>query len=141
MGSTARFQFPFLRTPKSLMHRSNLKGRRILVVEDEYMLASEMKRELQALGVLVLGPVGRVGAALDLLGSEADIDGAVIDMNLGGEMAYPVAEALADRHIPVVLTTGYDVTAIPARFAQLPRCEKPVDLDKVTRAISEVLGG
>lgn len=108
------------------MSSFSLSGRRILVVEDEYMLACDLQRELEDAGATVLGPVGRVDAAIDIIRLEVDINGAVVDVNLGGEMAYPVADLLIERGVPFVLTTGYDASALPPRFAAIARCEKPV---------------
>lgn len=118
-----------------------LANRRILVVEDEYMLASELQRELEDAGAVVLGPAGAVETAIEVIGQEAQIDGAVVDVNLRGEMAYPVADVLADRGVPFVLTTGYDPSALPPRFARIARCEKPVDIAKLARALGRAVGG
>ena len=116
-----------------------LQGCRVLVVEDEYMLASELRAELEDARAVVLGPVARVGDALELIEAEPVIDGAVLDVNLGGEPIYPVADLLMRRNIPFVLATGYDPSVIPARFAAAPRCEKPIDMSKVTGAIGRAI--
>ncbi|CAN7608610.1 response regulator [Phenylobacterium sp. LjRoot164] len=121
------------------MAELGLRDCRVLVVEDEYMLASELQRAMEDAGAVVLGPVARVEAALGLLAAEPHVDGAIVDLNLGGEMAYPVVEALIDRGIPLVLATGYDAQALPTRFAHLIRCEKPVELAKVARALGRAL--
>lgn len=117
-----------------MIHRS-LRNCRVLVVEDEYLLADELQRELRRAGAVVLGPVPTVDLALGLLAREAAVDGAVLDVNLGGEHVYPVADALADRAIPFVFVTGYDAQALPPRFAHAPRCEKPVKISAVQDAI------
>lgn len=121
------------------MPDSPLRGRRILVVEDEYMLAMDLERELQDAGAQVLGPVPSVAAALQLVESTEALDGALLDVNLGGEEIYPVAEELLARGVPVVLTTGYDHRAIPERFADVPRCEKPVDVRHVARTLGRLV--
>lgn len=112
-----------------------LDGLRLLVVEDDYFLADEMARALSARGAEVVGPVGGVDDALDLISSEVPLHGAVLDLNLGGEMAYPVADALLDRRVPLVFTTGYDAGSIPPRYRQVARCEKPVTTAAVLRAL------
>ena len=113
----------------------SLKGRQILVVEDDFLIGYDFAQALQRLGVLVLGPVGNIDDALDLLAETLDIDGAVLDLNLGGEMSYPIADALAERSIPFVFTTGYDKENIAGRFAAVTRCEKPVEISQVVQAI------
>jgi CheY-like chemotaxis protein len=114
-----------------------LHGRRLLVVEDDYMIAVELVRALEELGVQVVGPAGSVEQALALLGQEEDrLDGAVLDINLHGERVYPVADALAARGLPYIFATGYDATAIPEPYSQVPRCEKPVDKAQLARLLA-----
>lgn len=110
-------------------------GALILVAEDEYFLADELRTELDDAGAVVLGPVGTLEGTLDLIRSEARIDAAILDINLGGVMVYPAADLLAERGIPFVFTTGYDQTAIPLRFADVVRCEKPINIDQIMPAI------
>ena len=104
-----------------------LQGRRILVVEDEYMVAEDLRQGLEALGAEVLGPVPSVAQAMALLDGPAVPDAALLDVNLGGEMVFPVAEALQDRSIPFMFATGYDRCSMPAGYAGVPHCEKPFD--------------
>ena len=111
-----------------------LKGRRVLLVEDEYMIAEDMAQTLNSQGVKVVGPVASVDDALRLL-SEAEIDLAILDVNLGGEAVWPLADTLRARDIRFVLTTGYDRSALPTRYADAPRCEKPVDLALLTATL------
>lgn len=113
----------------------SLSGRRLLVVEDEYFLADDLAAKFRAQGASVLGPVASVDDALDLLQGSAALDGAVLDLNLQGEQAYAVADLLAERNVPFVFATGYDASAIPARFAGVKRCEKPVDAAGLVRAL------
>lgn len=115
----------------------DLAGCRVLVVEDEYLLADELSRELVAAGAEVVGPAATVAAALRLLGEGTPPHAAILDVNLGGEPVFPVADALLERGVPFVFCTGYDDWALPARHRGTPRCEKPVALD----AIREVLPG
>jgi CheY-like chemotaxis protein len=117
----------------------SLRACRVLVVEDEYMLAEELRTELENAEAVVIGPVAHLDEAIRLIRSEARIDGAVLDVNLGGDSAYPAADLLVARGVPMVFTTGYDPTAIPPRFAKIARCEKPVDIAKVARAISSAI--
>ena len=114
---------------------SLLKDRRVLVVEDEYMMADDLRRDLDRLGAYVVGPVARVSDALRLLASENTLDGAILDVNLGGEKVFPVADALRERNIRFVFSTGYDDWALPEAYRDVPRCEKPIDLPRVARAL------
>lgn len=113
-----------------------LRGRRILVVEDDYMMAHDLAGELQAAGAEVLGPVPSIGAALQLLDSRPAPDGAILDINLGGEMVYPLADILQDRGIRFVFATGYEAWSIPERYRDLPRLEKPLNLHQVAEALA-----
>ncbi|RDI53594.1 response regulator [Microvirga subterranea] len=114
---------------------SALRGRRILVVEDEYMMADDLQYDLEKAGAKVVGPVPSVADALRLLATEDAIDGAILDVNLRGEKAYPVADVLRDRGIPFVLATGYEQWALPGAYKDVPRCEKPVDLRHLARTL------
>ncbi len=79
---------------------------RILIVEDEFLIAMELDNTLRRAGYQVLGPVPDVGTALSLLASERP-DGAVLDVDLRGEWVTPVAEVLRAMLVPFILTTGY----------------------------------
>jgi len=113
----------------------SLRGRRILVAEDEYHITEEVIRSIADEGAEVIGPVSTLAEARALATNEARIDGALLDVNLGGEMIWPVVDSLLSRGVAVVLTTGYDAASIPASYAGLPRCEKPVALHELTRAL------
>jgi len=79
--------------------------------------------------------VGTCEEALGVLDADTRIDGAVLDINLGGEYAYPIADRLMELQVPFLFATGFDATSIPARFKDVPRCEKPTDVSKVVHAI------
>ncbi|WP_426954153.1 response regulator [Muricoccus radiodurans] len=119
--------------------RSSLHGCRILVVEDEYFLADELAQALQEDGAEVLGPVARVADALPLIRDEEQIDGALLDVNLAGEMVWPAVEALLARSVPIMLATGYDDKSIPPVYAHLPRVEKPLELRALLRTLRHEL--
>lgn len=114
---------------------TDLHDRRVLVVEDDYLLADELVFNLLEAGATVLGPLGSVQEALALIDAEADIDSAVLDANLHGESVFAVADRLLERHVPFVFTTGYDAGVFPARFEQVARCEKPVNFEKLSQAL------
>ena len=113
-----------------------LQGRRILVAEDDYVTAFDIKAELESLGAEVLGPVPDLEGAMDLLRLGAEPDGAILDINLGGEMVYPLTDVLHDRHVPCVFATGYDAEVIPDRYAHLPCLEKPLNVKRVAEALA-----
>src|SRR3954451_16852423 len=116
--------------------QNGLAGKRLLVVEDEYMIADDLACALEDEGAEVVGPAGTVVDALELGQlNRGRLDGAVLDVNLRDERVYPVADVLASRGVPFVLATGYDVASIPVAYAQMPRCEKPVDKRKLMRLL------
>ncbi len=121
------------------MSDSELADRRILVVEDEYLLANELQSYLVDAGAVVIGPVGNVDDALRLIDNEPAIDGAVLDANLQGVMVFPVADRLDERDVPYVLTTGYDASALPPRFRHIERLDKPTSMSKLCRTMSQVI--
>jgi ActR/RegA family two-component response regulator len=118
--------------------RADVKGQRVLLVEDDYLIATDLAASLEDLGIEVLGPAGSVQDALELVESHGErLDAAVLDINLRDEGVYPVANALAARGVRFVFTTGYDAIAIPESFASVPRCEKPVDPRQLARWLFE----
>ena len=119
------------------MQKEQLKSLRILVVEDEYYLADDLAAALSERGAAVLGPVGTLEEAEEFL-AERGFDVAVLDMNLRGDMAYPLADRLKEAGIPFVLTTGYESGSLPARFADAPRVEKPFNADELIAALPQV---
>ncbi|WP_210529643.1 response regulator [Rubellimicrobium arenae] len=117
--------------------RFSLRDRRVLVVEDEYLLANDLCTELEEAGAEVMGPVPTVAEALALLATGAPPDVAILDVNLGGEMVFPVAEVLRDRRIPFMFATGYDAWSLPRAYVDIPRCEKPFDVERCLRTLFE----
>jgi len=113
----------------------DLKGRRLLVVEDDFFIADDMRNSLERAGADVIGPASSVQDALELLADNGRCDGAVLDVNLRGETSYPIADELTARHIRYIFTTGYDAEHIPARYADVTRCEKPVRMRDVVAAL------
>lgn len=113
-----------------------LASRRVLIVEDEYALADELGYELSRAGALVIGPVGSLQGAIDLVRTEKEIDLAVLDVNLRGEAVFPLADLLAERGVPMVFATGYDALSIPPRFAEIATFVKPVAFSALIEAIS-----
>jgi CheY-like chemotaxis protein len=111
-------------SPRWLAAAERLAGRRILLVEDELLVAMMVEDMLRDEGCAIVGPVGRVAPALKAAREES-LDAAVLDINLAGEAVYPVAKALAERKVPFVFTTGYERDALPAEHAHRSRLAKP----------------
>ena len=108
---------------------SSLSGLRFLVVEDEAMVAMLVEDMLTDLGCVVVGVAGTVARGVAMAGDPAlDFDGAILDVNLGGEKVYPVAEALSARRAPFVFSTGYGLAGIAPEFAHVPVLSKPYEL-------------
>lgn len=101
-------------------------GTRVLVVEDEYLLAQTVADLLSRAGCEVVGPVGTVEGALGLL-PEHDVDYAVVDANLDGEFSSALVEALAQKGAPAMILSGYDQAALPNSLKSVPFLQKPVD--------------
>jgi two-component SAPR family response regulator len=115
-----------------------LRGCRVLLVEDDFLVAETMRDVLEGLGMEVVGPIGWVEEALLFIeANPGAFDAAVIDINLHGAQSYPIAEVLCARHVHFVFTTGYSSSAISERFRAYPRCEKPVS----RRALAVALEG
>jgi len=117
---------------------ADLSGHRILVVEDDYLLASDTARAVQGAGATVLGPYPKEAMARDELG-QATPTGAVIDINLGPGPSFTLARALKERGIPFLFVTGYDQDMIPAEFAGVPRLQKPLDPKKIVAMLARTL--
>ena len=107
---------------------------RILIVEDEYYLAADLAQALGAAGAAVVGPVATLAEAVAALDAGA-IDGAVLDVNLRGEMSFPIADRLDSARIPYVITTGYSAESLPERFRGKLRVEKPFRAERVAELI------
>lgn len=98
---------------------------KVLIVEDEGLVALTMEDLLTDLGCEVVGSFGAVQATLDFLASSPELDGALLDVNLGGEMVYPVADVLIARGVPFIFATGYGASP-DTRYAAVPVASKPV---------------
>ncbi|MDH0118033.1 Crp/Fnr family transcriptional regulator [Agrobacterium pusense] len=114
-----------------------LVGKRVLVVEDDYLIATDLKTQLHNVGINVIGPVPNIGAAQELLSNEADIAGAILDVRLGDEFVFPVADELERRGVPFVFATGFEPDIVPARHSDKIVLRKPTE----SRAIAVALAG
>lgn len=112
-----------------------LRGKRVLVVEDEFFIADDLARDFAAMGAEIVGPAATLEQARQLL-DERPIDMAVLDIKLRDAVSYPVADELVARRVPVVFATGFDADVIPARFAGVPRCVKPASSGTVAALLA-----
>ena len=117
-----------------------LDGLRVMVVEDELLLAMELEEHLQEEGCTVIGPVARPVKALRLLETEHP-DAAVLDLNLNGERSTAVADALVERGVPFVVVTGYvDMPFDEPALRSAPRLGKPFRSEDLIRMLTEACG-
>jgi CheY-like chemotaxis protein len=113
-----------------------MRDKNVLVVEDEYLVAQETADALVSAGCSVTGPVGNLQDALRIAVSE-DLDAGVLDINLNGELVWPVARALQARGIPLVFTTGYShMVQTPPELAHALRIEKPFGRDRLLSSLA-----
>lgn len=101
-----------------------LSGTRVLVVEDEYYLADDLSRTLVEAGAEIVGPVATLADAQRKV-REGGFDCAILDMNLRGDFAFPIAQALSEAAVPFVVATGYNQESLPEAVRDAPRVEKP----------------
>jgi CheY-like chemotaxis protein len=107
---------------------------RVLVVEDEGLVAMMLEDLLGDMGCEVAGPLASVAQALDWLKAGGQADAALLDVNLGGQPVFPVAEALMARGVPIAFTTGYGETRDP-RFKSAIMLGKPIRQDRLEAAL------
>ncbi len=121
------------------MSEGKLDGARVMVVEDEYLLADDLCFALASLGAVVVGPFPSIRDATASIDDDVAIDLAVLDVNLRGDMVFPVADALMHRGIPFAFATGYDRWTMPTRFAEMPWVEKPFKSDNIAAVLAPLL--
>ncbi|MBY9062996.1 response regulator [Sphingomonas yunnanensis] len=119
---------------------SVLAGLRVLVVEDEYLLARQLERALQRDGADVVAVAPSVAAALAALAAGALPDVAVLDLNLAGEKAYPVAAALRAAAVPFAFASGYDAADRDPPFADAPHLNKPLTMATLRTCLARLTG-
>jgi two-component SAPR family response regulator len=116
----------------------SLAGRRVLIIEDEFLVAALIEDILLDNGCEIAGMASRLDEALEKAQS-LSIDVAIIDVNLNGQHSIPVAEALARRGVAFVLATGYGAGGLPKSFPAAPLLQKPFQPDDLERAIRRAL--
>src|SRR5262249_36131396 len=103
-----------------------IANNRVMIVEDEFLVALELADSLTALGFSVVGPFTRVVEARRAI-AEGDVDAAILDVNLSGQPIYPLAEELRVKGTPFVFVTGYDADVIDPQFRHVPVLQKPIE--------------
>lgn len=119
---------------------SALAGRRILVVEDESLVAMLLETILEDMACEPVGPMSSVDEALGFLSDNPALDGALLDVNLSGRQVFPVAEALEALGVPFVFSTGYGEGGLPDRWRDRPTIQKPFTEAAVRQALHKTLG-
>lgn len=119
------------------LNPSLLSGYRVLVVEDDYFIASDISKTLRASGATIEGPHGSLGQFTEAIG-RGEFQLAVIDINLRGEDACPLLHELEAMGVPFVFATGYTDAAIPPEWRQAPLCEKPFRDGEIVAALFQV---
>ena len=116
----------------------SLENVRVLVLEDDYFLATDLEDALAAKGGIVLGPFPDMAGAARALATERP-DCALVDINLGNGISFDLPRELARRSIPFAFVTGYDRAVIPDEFADMRRMEKPAAAGKVIELVEGLL--
>jgi len=111
---------------------------RDLVVEDEAIISILVEDVVNEFGSEVVGPVAKIQDALDLA-RHAELDAAILDINLGGAVIFPVADVLRERGIPFIFATDYGATSLPLRFRDRPALQKPFDFEALAKALRKIL--
>lgn len=124
--------------PRTSAIDPRINGRRILLVEDEPLVAMMMTQMIGDMGGEVIGPFGTLRDAIAGL-PEAGLDAAVLDVNVGGELVYPLAERLARDGTPLMFLTGYDSKSVDRRFVTARVLTKPIEEAELASALASLL--
>jgi two-component sensor histidine kinase/DNA-binding response OmpR family regulator len=126
--------------PKKAKDRAagSLAGKRLLMVEDEFLVGMMLKKILEGLGATVVGPYPRLADGMAAAKGEL-FDGALLDFNLAGQIAEPLADLLIARGVPFVFLTGYQRDSIDRRYANIPLLQKPIEADALERVLVSLL--
>lgn len=117
----------------------DVSGKRILIVEDEFLVALGLQDNLRSLGYAVIGPVASLADALRAAETE-QMDAAILDVNLRGELVFPAAAVLCDRGIPMIFCSGHmGLSRFPDRFSDAVRVPKPYTSAGIAAALRDLL--
>lgn len=113
-------------------------GLKVFVVEDEGAVALLIEDMLDELGCKVVASVGSLAQA-ERSAADAEVDLAMLDVNIGGESVLPIAGLFHDRHIPLLFSTGYGEAGLPDQFSGFPVLSKPFSIDQLREKIAAAL--
>ena len=116
-------------------------GKHVLIVEDDALIALELEDTLREAGYAVVGPAGSVHAALGCLADHRFLAGAVLDINLGDEDVFSVADALSSARIPFLFLTGHSNAVLPSRHKKRPVIRKPYLPATLLATLATAIGG
>ena len=119
--------------------RGVLKGKKVLLVEDESLITMLLEDILSDYGCEIVGPAMNIRQAMTLARAE-HIDAAVLDVNLGGDSSFPVAALLRERGIPLCFSSGYGASGLPDEWRDRPTLPKPFTSDEVADALAGLVG-
>ncbi|WP_354067034.1 response regulator [Bradyrhizobium sp. OAE829] len=122
------------------MSKREKSNRKVLVVEDEMMIAMLIEDMLDEFGCELVGPATNVPRALELIGKEI-VDVAVLDLNLDGKDTYAIADALRQNNVPFIFATGYGSTGMRPEYGDRPVLQKPFQAKDLETALAEALAG
>lgn len=120
--------------------RDALQGLKVLVLEDETLVSMMVEDMLGDLGCEVVGPFARLDSALAFASDgQPQLDVALLDVNLGGERSFPLAEVLSEKNVPFVFTTGYDDAGMPEAWRGRPALRKPFTMAEMAIALRQTV--
>jgi len=117
-----------------------LSGRRVLIVEDESLVAMLLETILEDMGCTPVGPAANIDEGLAFVAGEAALDAALLDVNVAGRQVFPVAEALRARGVPFVFSTGYGESGLPDEWRGQATLQKPFTEAAVRDALMKAMG-
>ncbi|MBW8303490.1 MAG: response regulator [Brevundimonas sp.] len=115
-------------------------GRRVLIVEDESLVAMLLETILEDMGCVPVGPAATVDEGLRMAGEGEPVDAALLDVNVAGKQVFPIAEALKTRGVPFIFSTGYGESGLPDKWRGHPTLQKPFTESAVRDALMKAMG-
>ena len=116
-----------------------LQGRRVLIIEDESLVAMLLETILDDMGCEVIGPDSNIDDGLKSATTEAVLDAALLDVNVAGREVFPVADALKARGVPFVFSTGYGEAGLPEHWRGHPTIQKPFTEGAIRDALMKAM--